>query len=78
MEVGCFSASAIAPDALSNIITGSTSEEPMYRTQRCEGASGNDSRGTWYSFQGNGGSITASLCGYASYDTMVCGVYVHC
>ena len=71
MEVGCLSAEPIAEE----IVSGSTTSEPLYSTRRCSGARGHESRGTWYSIQGTGTTITASLCGYATYDTMVCSSF---
>ena len=69
MEEGCETATAITAGSP---VMASTVGQPMFTTEQCGGAYPHNTRGKWYTIQGTGNGVTASLCGNTFYDSMVC------
>lgn len=67
-SVGCSSASSLS---FPSTVSGSTAGQTRYLSQRCLDALPVQSAGVWYSVQGTGSMMTASLCGNSGYDSMV-------
>ena len=69
MEDGCADA---APLSVPEIVSGTTVGETVFQTRQCESAYELRTPGKWYTVEGTGETLFASLCGSSTdYDTMV-------